>query len=242
MGSMTLDRLVEQVRAAHGDALLAVVLYGSTARRPEAARGHDVLVVVRTLDLQGLRASGAIGRSWGEAGNSVPLVMTEGEWRSSADVFAIEHADIADRHQILYAAPGFAIGARASIRDEDIRRQLEYESLALLLRVRAAAGDAGPDVRAMRAVLAAHGSSALALFRAALRLGGRSVGDDDAVCGAAAEAAGFSAVPFVAAVALRRGTKDVPKDQLASVVDEFHRGLMAFVRHVDRLAAVPGHP
>lgn len=239
---MTLDRLVEQVRAAHGDGLLAVVLYGSTARRPEVTSGHDVLVVVRTLDLQALRAAGAIGRSWVEAGNSVPLVMTETEWRSSADVFAIEHADIADRHRILFAAPGFVIGARASVRDEDVRRQLEYESLALLLRVRAAAGDAGPDVRAMRGVLAVHGSSALALFRAALRLGGQPVGDDEAVCRAVGEAAGFSAAPFVAAVAQRRGTKDVPKDQLASVVDEFHRGLMAFVGHVDRLAEAPGQP
>ena len=33
--------------------------------------------------------------------------LTEAEWRSSVDVFAMEHADILQRHKILYAAPGF---------------------------------------------------------------------------------------------------------------------------------------
>ena len=241
MASMTLDQLVAQMRTAHGEALLGVVLYGSTAQRPEATRGHDVLVVVRSLGLQALRATGAIGRSWVEAGHAVPLVLTEGEWQSSADVFAIEHADIADRHRVLYAAPGFAVGARAAVRHEDIRRQLEYESLALLLRVRAATGDAGADVRAMRALLAAQGSAALALFRAALRLAGAPVGDDGAVCAAVAQAAGFSADPFVAAVAQRRGTQEVPKDRLPTVVEGFHAGLTAFVGYVDRLSPGDAH-
>ena len=64
----------------------------------------------------------------------------------------------------------------------------------------------------------------------------RSVGDDAAVCAAVAEAAGFSAEPFAAAVAQRRGTEEVPKDKLPAVVEAFHAGLMAFVEYVDRLS------
>ena len=94
---MTLDELVTQLKVAHGNALLGVVVYGSTATDTAAKGGHNVVVVVRTLDVRAMQAGGAIGRSWQEAGNAVPLTLTEAEWRSSVDVFAIEHADIADQ-------------------------------------------------------------------------------------------------------------------------------------------------
>src|SRR5262245_56704166 len=124
--TMTLDQLTTQLRAVHGDDLIAVIVYGSTAHDTSATKGHDVAVIVRSLSVAAMRADGAIARSWQEAGNAVPLVLTEDEWRSSADVFAIEHADIADRHRIVHAAPGFSVTAKESIRPADMRRQLEY--------------------------------------------------------------------------------------------------------------------
>ena len=231
---MTLDDLVAQLKAAHGDDLLAVVVYGSTAADLAAKRGHNVLVVVRALDVAAMQAGGAIGRSWQEAGHAVPLTLTDAEWRSSVDVFAIEHADIAERNRVLFAASGFALTERAAIRDADIRGQLEYESLALVLAVRAGITAAGRDVRAQRALLTAQSSRALALFRAGVRLSGAMpAADAEALCAQAGSVAGFDPKPFVAALRQRRGTKDVPKNELDAVLGGFHAGLMQFVERID---------
>lgn len=236
---MTIDDLVTQLKAAHGDALLGVVIYGSTASDPQATRGHNVLVVVRALGVRAMQAGGAIAQAWIEAGNAVPLTLTAAEWASSADVFAIEHADIAERNRVAFAAAGFALADRATVRAADIRRQLEYELLALVLAVRAAIASVGPDVKQQRRILASQASRAVALMRAALRLARRDpTGDADAVCTRAAEVAGFDAAPFCAAVAQRRGT-DVARAEVGATLEAFHAGLDRFLSWVDGLDGSP---
>jgi hypothetical protein len=233
---MTLDQLVAQLKSAHGGALLGVVVYGSTATASAASNtaGHNVLIVVRTLDLKTLQAGGAIGRSWQEAGNEVPLTLTEAEWRSSADVFAIEHADIAERHRVAYAADGFRIPDAASVDRADIRRQLEYESLALVLAVRAGITSVGRDARAGRLLLAGQVGRAVALLRAGVRLSGAvPEADAEALCAQAGKLAGFAPAPIVAALRQKRGTSDVPKQEVESVLSDFHAALMQFVAYVD---------
>jgi len=237
---MTLDELVTQLKAAHGDALLGAVVYGSTATDPAAKAGHNVLVVVRSLDVTAMQAGGAIGRSWQEAGNAVPLTLTEAEWRSSVDVFAIEHADIAERHRVLYTAHGFTVTPRVSIHDADVRQQLEYESLALVLAVRSGIAAAGRDARAQRALLAAQASRAVALFRAAIRLAGAApAANAEAACEQASKLASFDPAPFVAALRQRRGTADVPRGDLDAVLGGFHAGLTRLVAHVDAGSPAP---
>jgi len=231
---MTLDDLVTQLKAAHGSALLGVVVYGSTAGDAAAKKDHNVLVVVRTLELPAMQAGGAIGRSWQEAGNTVPLTLTAAEWESSVDVFAIEHADIAERNRVVFAAEGFAVSPRASISDADIRSQLEYESLAQVLSVRAGITSVGRDAKQQRALLAAQSGRAVALFRAGVRLsGGAPAVDAEAVCAQAGTLAGFDPAPFVAAYRQRRGSAEVPKGDLEAVLGGFHAGLMRFVAHID---------
>lgn len=239
---MTLDELVNQLRAAHGDALLGVVLYGSTVADAAAKRGHNVLVVVRSLDVAAMRADGAIGLAWEEAGNAIPLTLTEAEWRSSVDVFAIEHADIADRHRVLHAAAGFAVTPAGSVHAADIRRQVEYELLAQVLGVRAAITHAGSDVKAQRALLTAHSSRAVAMMRGALRIAGRPpAGDAPASIAAASTLAGFDPAPFIAADRQRHGGAEVVKADLPGVLSGFHAGLSTLLAYIDRVGKTHGH-
>jgi hypothetical protein len=235
---MTLDQFVSQVHAAHGDALAAVLLYGSTAADETATTGHNVAVIVKGIDVRRMQAGGAISRSWQEAGNAVPLVLTEAEWRSSADVFAIEHADIADRHRVLYAAPGFVVIPRDAIRAEDMRRQLEYELLAQVLAVRAAIATAGNDAGDQRAILVAQAGRAVALMRTTLRLSGRSAeSTPEGACAAAASLAAFDSAPFLAAIRARRGEEKVARAALGDTLAGFHAGLTKLLAFVDVMPA-----
>jgi len=238
MARMTLDTLVAQLRAAYADALKAVVLYGSAAGGEHHAKHSDVnvLVLVRALSLDTMRAAGAIARAWEEAGNPAPLTLTEAEWRSSVDVFAMEYADIQERHRVLYAEPGFDPMRGITVSLKDIRAQLEYEALGALLRLRgrilASSGDAGSRLRLLTASL----SQVLVLFRSLLRLTGDAPSaDSEALCRAAAARAGFDAAPFVAVVGHRRGTAKLDRRDVADVLTGYHAGLARLVAWLDTL-------
>lgn len=238
MARMTLDTLVAQLRAAYADALKAVVLYGSAAGGEHHAKHSDlnVLVVVRALSLETMRASGAIARAWEEAGNPAPLTLTEAEWKSSVDVFAMEHADIRERHRVLYAEPGFDPMRGIAVSLRDIRAQLEYEALGALLRLRGRILASSDAATSRVRLLTTSMSQVLVLFRSLLRLTGDvPSADNEELCRAAAARAGFDAAPFVAVVRHRRGTVKLDKREVADVLAGYHAGLERVVAYLDAL-------
>src|SRR5438128_11906840 len=132
MARMTLDELVSQLRAAYGEALCSIVLYGSAAAGEHIAKRSDynVLVIVESLDAPRLTAASAAARAWAEAGNPAPLTLTSAEWRGSADIFPMEYADILERHKVLFGAPPFD---GITVKATDLRLQLEQEAMGKVL-------------------------------------------------------------------------------------------------------------
>src|SRR5881398_2130618 len=169
MAKMTPEELVEQLRAAYGDALRSVVLYGSAAAGEHIPKRSDynVLVLVDSLSLDRLSAAAAVARAWSEGGNPAPMTLTTREWRSSADIFAMEYADILERHKILYGEAPFD-GIRVD--PGDLRLQLEHEAMGKLLKLRQGVLAAGGDRTRQLELLRASLSTMLVLFRAVLRL------------------------------------------------------------------------
>src|SRR5262245_33180384 len=135
MARMTLDELVSQLRAAYGNALRWVVLYGSAAAGEYDPKRSDynVLVVVDSLDATKLAAASAASRAWAEAGNPAPLTMTTSEWRGSSDIFPMEYADVLERHRVLHGEAPFE-GIQVDLRD--LRLQLEQEAMGKLIKLR----------------------------------------------------------------------------------------------------------
>src|SRR5476649_1401832 len=109
MAKLTLDELVTQLKAAFGDDLTSVVLYGSAAGGEHNPKRSDqnVLVIVRKVPMSAAKAISATTRAWADAGNPPPLVLTVDEWRSSADIFPMEYADILERNRVLFGTPPF---------------------------------------------------------------------------------------------------------------------------------------
>lgn len=226
MAKMTLDNLVEQLRTAHGDALEAVVLYGSAARQRGAPTGAmDVLVIVRTLADAALQAAGAATRAWMQAGHPAPLTLTSTEWRSSADVFAMEYADILSVHRAVY---GTLHTEGLTVSPHDLRLQLEREVMGKLIQLRREMQARHGDGAAQRALLEAAHGTVMAIFRAALRLtDGLSAPylDSEQVARDVAAKAGFDAAPFVALVRHRRGAEKIADKEAAAVLRGCHDGL-----------------
>src|ERR1017187_2423402 len=193
MAKMKLEDLVSQLRAAYGDALSAVVLYGSAAggEHHEKRSDMNVLVIAKSLTVVSMRAAGAVARAWGEAGPPPPLTLTEAEGRRSVHVFGIEPANNLHRHKILYSVPAFDLKYGITVSPRDLRLQLEYEALGMLLRLRSRVLTSDHDAAQRLETLISGKSQVLVLFRAILRLRDEvPPADHEELCRLAASRAG----------------------------------------------------
>lgn len=236
MATMTLDQLVTQLRAAYGADLTAIVLYGSAAAGEHIPKRSDynVLVIAEALGLDRLGALSAVARAWGESGNPHPLILTTREWRSSADIFPMEYADILERHRVLYGTPPFE---GVEVDRGDLRLQLEHEAMGKLLKLRRGILAAGADDKRRIELLANSVSTIMVIFRAMIRLGGeRPPSDNVLLSTAVAERVGCDAGPFNRVIQHVRGEKRMATTEAGEILAGYLSGLQRLVAYLDQYA------
>ena len=234
MAKMTPEQLVEQLRRAYGPELRSVVLYGSAAAGEHIPKRSDynVLVLVDALSLDRLSAAASVARAWSEGGNPAPMTLTVSEWQGSADIFAMEYADILERHKILYGDSPFD-GIRVDPRD--LRLQLEHEAMGKLLRLRQGVLASGGDSRLEAELLAASLSTIMVIFRSVARLQGETPPKDNlALAQSVARHAGFDAAPFERVVRHVRGEQTIAAGEVRGVVAGYLAGMEKLVAHLNR--------
>lgn len=230
---MNIDQFGAALAAAFGSECSAVVLYGSAAQGT-ATQGTDynLLVILRSLRGDALRSAAAPVRQWQEFGHRAPLILTEAEWRSSRDVFAMEHADIAARHRVLHGA----LPMLPPVANDDLRRQLEFEAMGALLHLRRGVLAIGHDPLRTLDFLAAAKGTVVTLLRSLLRVHGREVPDNAAaVLAAAAALASLDTTALAEVMAHAQGVRSIPPARAAEVLDGLHRMLKSLVAHVDAM-------
>lgn len=234
MAKMTPEQLVEQLKRAYGPELRSVVLYGSAAAGEHIPKRSDynVLVLVDALSLDRLSAAASVARAWSEGGNPAPMTLTMSEWRGSADIFAMEYADILERHKILYGESPFD-GIRVD--PHDLRLQLEHEAMGKLLRLRQGVLASGGDNRLGAELLAASLSTIMVIFRSVARLQGETPPKDNlALAQTVGRSAGFDSAPFERVVRHVRGEQTIAAGEVPSVVAGYLAGMEKLVAHLDR--------
>jgi len=232
--AMTLDELVGQLKDAFGITLQSVVLYGSAVagEHIEKKSDYNTLVVLESVPLDRLAAVGAVLKAWGESGNPPPMMFTDAEWRSSADVFPMEYADILERHKVLYGAdPCDGI----TVAPSDLRLQVEQQALGKLLYLRRGAMAAGVDEKAQLSLLEASLSALMVVFRGVVRLQGETPPQDYAELSRQVGAkAGFDSASFERVIKHVRGAEKLPRNQARSVLGQYLAGMEALVAYLDR--------
>jgi hypothetical protein len=235
MASMTLDDLVSQLRAAYGDELRCVVLYGSAAVGEQLGKRSDlnVLVIVQRIDVERLRREAAIARAWADGGNPPPLTLTDAEWDASADIFPMEYSDILDRHRVLYGTPPFE-GVRPN--REHLRLQTENEAMGKLIQFRQGILSTGGDHRRILELLRDSISTFMVIFRSVVRLNGETPPrDQENLCAEVGRLAGFDATPFVKVVRHVRGLQTLTQEETGGVLSGYLESLHRLVEHIDRM-------
>jgi hypothetical protein len=210
-----------------------VVLYGSAAGGEHIAgrSDHNVLVLVDAVSTEQLRGAGAALRGWRKADNPAPEIMTVAEWRTSADAFPMEYADMIERHRVLYGESPFE---GVAVRKGDLRVQAEHQARAQLLRLRQRLLSEADPIELLSGSL----SSVMVVFRAVERLHGAvpPVGND-ALVGAVAGrvGGGFEPGPFLAVIEHVRSTRRLTAATVGAVLDGYIAGVERVVGHIDRL-------
>jgi hypothetical protein len=196
MTAITAEAFAREVAAALGGRLGALLLYGSAARGTHAPRrsGLNTLLVCDAVDEALFAALEPAVRTWTRAGNPAPLIFTEQEWRDSSDAFAIEYEEIRQAHRLLAGRdPWHGI----SVRREDLRRQLEFELVGKLVRLRQAYAAVRSDPRRLTELVVGSAAGFFTMLRSALRLSGRSVpAAPEEVVREAAALVGFPPTPL----------------------------------------------
>ena len=111
-------------------------------------------------------------RGWMASKHPPPLVLTEREWRDSADAFPVEYEDIRAGHRVLAGRDPWH-GIR--VQREHLRRQLEHELMGKLVHLRQAYAAEWNSPARLAEVIEGTRAGFLTMLRAILRLAGRTV-------------------------------------------------------------------
>jgi len=181
MARMTLDAFAAAVATALGPRLTTLLLYGSAAREQGAGSGEpgamNTLMIADRVDTDLFARIAAPVRDWVAAKHRPPLVLTDQEWRDSADAFPIEYEDIRAHHRVLAGRDPWR---GITVQREHVRRQLEQELMGKLMHLRQAYVADWDRPRRLADVVRDTRAGVLTMLRAVLRLAGRTPPADSA--------------------------------------------------------------
>jgi predicted nucleotidyltransferase len=232
--SQSLDRLVEELRAAHGENLAAIVLYGSAAGGDEVRprSDHNLLVVLKRIAANDLRASQKSIAAWLKSGEPPPVYFTVEELQRAVDVFPIEFTQMEKARQVLFGRDPFEL---VEVSRANLRHQTEYELRTKLIQLRRLFVPASGSVEKLAALMSDSLASFASLFRAVLILHGQEppIGKAGSVR-ATVKLLGLNAAPFENILELRnqgRKLREAEADSLFSAyMDEIDRVIAAVDR------------
>lgn len=166
-----LNELLERLGRAHGEALAAVILYGSAALgdSKDSHSDYNVLCVLDSVTPRELAASEPIFRWWREMKNPAPLLLSIEEVNNASDCFPMEFHDIKARRRVLYGTDVFE---SVEIDDSFYRAMVEHELRAKTLRLRQKAGGLLSDAELLMRLMVDSVSTFCVLFRHAVVLAG----------------------------------------------------------------------
>lgn len=168
-----LTRFTDQLRAAHGENLVSVVLYGTAATGETAAgtTGYRTLVVLERIRPPDLRAAREPVAVWIEAGNPPPVYFTSEEIANAADVFPIEFLDMMDKRRVLSGSDPFD---GLDVATRHLRHQVEFELRGKLVRLRELYIPVSDDAARLTGLMVDSLGTFAKLFRFAIQLAGGS--------------------------------------------------------------------
>lgn len=229
------NEFVSRIRAAAGDNLVSVVLYGSGADgefHPEYS-DLNLLCVVRDSSFASIAKISDVAQWWRAKKHHPPLILTLQELKTSADVFSIEFVDMKQRYRVLF---GEDVLQTLDVPMALHRFQLEYELREKLLLLRQHVLVAGKNEKQLWEVMLHSLSSFTTLFRhVLLQLGEQGRRHSREAVADLAARLNFEASPFVQLIDVRAGKLDRKQLRASDVAAQYLQAIEKVVAAVDTM-------
>jgi len=174
-----ITELTAQLKKVFSADLLAVVLYGSAARKGYNADVSDinVLIILENGRVEKITEFASAAKTLIRGSRISPVIMTGEEFASAADVFPLEYGDILDAHSVVYGSKEIL-----NIKEnrENLRLQLEEKLRGAVADLRGMIIAAGGSEKLLMKFLLRWSSLGAVLFRGLLRLKGNNAAGMDA--------------------------------------------------------------
>lgn len=231
------SEFVEKIRAAAGDNLLSVVLYGSAADgefHPEYS-DLNLLCLVRNASFAALNKVAGVVSWWRGKRHHPPLVLTSEELITSADVFSIEFSDMKHRYRVLF---GSDLLRDLQVPKTHHREQLEYELREKLFLLRQHLMLAGTDEKQLWEIMLHSLSSFTTLFRhVLLEMGEAERKHSREAVAVLSKKLSFDDLPFLQLMDVRSKQADRKRLRASEVAAKYLEAITIVVASVD---AMPG--
>ena len=201
----TLRPYLAQVQKLFGDALEAVILYGSAAGGEylPGKSNINLLVLLARQDTELLKQYAALHKRWQKEQIVVPLFLTVAELKSSLELFPLEYLEIQEQHVLLAGRDPFS---ELRIGLKHLRLQCEQELRGNLLRLRQRFVEGGASTEAITILLPLSFTALMPCLRGLLRAKERPVERSaDGVLRAVEKELGIDAAAFQDVLNLKRG-------------------------------------
>jgi hypothetical protein len=206
--------------------LLSIVIYGGQVDG-NATAPLQALALVSSLSAGDLEACAHLSAEWTRAGIGTPLILPDGEFRASLDVFPLEYGEIVRAHTLVFGSDPFA---GVSISTADLRLACEAQAKSHLLHLRQGYVQTGGRLPAVARLVAQSAPAFAALLRNVGRLTGVQTSDRMEATRQGARSAGLSSDTVDAVLALESPSA-LPASDPARLFPDY-------LAAVERLAAV----
>lgn len=236
---------VEDLRRMHGDALLAVVLYGEAAGSGYRPRKSPLalVAVLKRVSPEALRATRERVAAWRRRRIPTPMLMDPLYIESSRDVFPLEFLEIGDQHRLLHGqSDPFE---ELAIDLAHLRLEVEEQIRGKMLHLWEAYLEAGRSKRILRQLLTETPPGFEVILRGMLKLReGTATGDaaggrpgarpnhPDALLAGVEDAFGVELPTLRRLAAVRHGRDRLARAELEDVFEAY----LTEVRRLGRVA------
>jgi predicted nucleotidyltransferase len=235
-----INEFISRLRAASGENLLSVILYGSAADgefHPDFSN-VNLLCVLRESSFSALTAIAPAVEWWAKQKHHEPLVLTREELERSTDVFSIEFLDMQQRHRVLF---GEDVLSGLQIPMHLHRAQLEYELREKLILLRERLLLANRDKKQLWELMLNSLSTFTTLFRHGLIALGEMPpkGKRDVVQALAARTP-FDASAFLQLLDIREHKAETKQFDVTDVFARYLAAVQQVTAAVDKMLDSPG--
>jgi predicted nucleotidyltransferase len=222
-------------KAAFGDDLISIILYGSAAGGNYLPGKSDINFMITLTDrgMESLDRAMDMVKQWRTRTVALPLFVTPSYISDSLDSYPVEFINIRRRYKVVY---GEDLLAPIQPARRHIRLQIERELRGKLLHLREGWLDTEGKTRKIRELITVSLTAFIALFAALLYLKGIDIpAERRDIITAAGNAFGFNAFVFLDCDRVSRGEDDFTADEIKSLFKNYLLVVGRLCDTIDRL-------